>query len=930
MKSENRLFVPEDVVFTGVREEGRSFGKHLEFYVYSLNVSDLPRRVAISSFVHSTASAIFERTGVPAGAYVDNYPEFGIRERPFIIATAPLALSDSSIRVKAVDQIVPVEVYETGRKTTLVNLYFRGQRFAVQTLWSRILQQSMKSTEGFAYEYDVVHHGISVRIDKKLLRRHLPDWADKRVAQNALDVTDIDPDSLEKLRLKGCDFSLFEPQRYVDLDPRVGLDGTAYALTPVRTRMDCPSKLNLSFLKRGLSDALREWSRSYNRTKVYFRIEWQGRRLKPNSVHLETVIPQASEQDVQRARDFFTEQGLNLSPSIESLIEESMSEGLAVVRPHYLSEDYRRQVTFIVPLKIMIPIITQENMRLFSNLVSIEGGTKRLSQLYQTLTRFNSEATACFNHAVANAITNELHPILRWENGETIIRFIPGPVAYEADSDKRTTTSSFNIFALARPEVAVLNRETGMLEWIDAGKLYDVAVGKLSEEPIQILACPEKFEQRTQIALIYPEYRSNFRVKEVFAASRGPNICKGIMLGDFDYLDPDGSKRSWHKSPIKYIDQKMKQMYSFFGYDPSLVEVEDYKVDDLSIDEQGNPSGYIEQMRKALQHGVDLFVVFLPSSPVKHVRDRVYYATYAFSFEHGKPIMHYRPKTWKGFTELYGLAYSHLANMARRFGGEIFRVDTRGLWGRIKTSEKSESIKNPLCVYVDFGPWYGQNVGLITSTGADFSRTHCHITLQADNEGELFERIDKALKGLIEKGHHDFLLTMRDSYFRDVELKRINDVAGEVGIPTLPISTIKSGGLSAWKFRKRYAHGGLAITAPHGIGLSTPDDTIELFPHNIELEKMESGGLWRSIRLKKEQPYPATIRIDGTWIADLGMILASTAGYLTFPTRMKYPEFLRKADRLSELIQNSVFPTTATPADPKGGILTQFNANLID
>lgn len=291
--------------------------------------------------------------------------------------------------------------------------------------------------------------------------------------------------------------------------------------------------------------------------------------------------------------------------------------------------------------------------------------------------------------------------------------------------------------------------------------------------------------------------------------------------------------------------------------------------------------------------------------------------------------MHYRPKTWKGFTELYGLAYSHLANMARRFGGAIFKVDTQNLWGRIAVSDGAYSIKNPICIYVDFGPWYGHSVGLITSTRADFSRSHCHITLQAE-EGKLFERIDTALKGLIKKGGHDFLLTMRDGFFRETELKRIVDVADDIGIPTLPISTIKSGGLSAWKFRKLYAKRGLTVSAPYGIGLSTPEDAVELFPHNIALERMQSGGLWRSIRLKKETPYPATIRIDKGWIADLGMILASTAGYLPFPTRMKYPEFLRKADLLAELVQNDVFSVTTTPIDSRMGILKQFDASLID
>ena len=930
MKNETRSYSSEDVVFTGIREDGRSFGQHLEFFVYTLKADSLPRRVGVSSFAHSVANSIFEKTRIPTGAYVESYPRLGIKKTPFIIATAPLSIPNGEIEKRVVDQIVSVGIYETGQRTTLVNLYMRGQKFAIQTLWSRILQQAMKETHGFSYEYDVVHHGIMVKIDGELLEKYLPNWADDLTARNALDVSSVNKDAIQKLRLKNCDFSLFEPQRYVDLDPRVGSDGTAYALTPVRTRMECPSKLNLSFLSSGLSDALREWQRSYNRTKVFFRMEWQGRRLKPNAVHLETIIPKASEQDIEHAKNFLSDQGFKITPRIEQLIQESRVEGLAVVRPHYLSEDYRRGVTFVVPLRMLIPVITQENMRLFSKLVSVEAGTKRLSKIYWSLTRFDSDATACVNHAVANALTNELHPIIRWEKGEKTVNFIPGPMSFKAGLRKRRVFRGFDAFRLNLPNVAVLNRETGMLQWIDPQDLYYYAIGKKKfEEPLQILSRPEKFEDRVRVALIHPEYRSNYRIKRKLATSRGPNICKSIMLGDFDYLDPDGTRRRSKKSPIKFIEQRMAQMYSFFGYDPSKIEVVDYMVEDLTIDEEGMPCGYLDEMKKALRHGADLFIVFLPSSPSKWLRDRVYYGTYAFGFEHGKPVMHYRPKTWKGFTELYGLAYSHLANMARRFGGAIFKVDTQNLWGRIAVSDGAYSIKNPICIYVDFGPWYGHSVGLITSTRADFSRSHCHITLQAE-EGKLFERIDTALKGLIKKGGHDFLLTMRDGFFRETELKRIVDVADDIGIPTLPISTIKSGGLSAWKFRKRYVKRGLTVTAPYGIGLSTPEDAVELFPHNIALERMQSGGLWRSIRLKKETPYPATIRIDKGWIANLGMILASTAGYLPFPTRMKYPEFLRKADLLAELVQNGVFPATTTPIDSRMGILKQFDASLID
>jgi hypothetical protein len=923
----------DNVVFAGIREDGRSFGQHLKFLVYTLRVDGLPRRVEISSFVHSVANMLFEKTGVPTGAYVDYSPTLQASKTPYIISTAPLPIPSGEVRLRAVDHVVTAEIFETGLKATLINLYSLGHRFAVQTLWSRILQQSMRITPGFRYEYDVVHHGIKVRIDKHLLKKHLPDWADELVRRNALDVSDVSEDALSMLRLKNRDFCLFEPERYVDIDPRVGIDGTAYALTPVRTRMECPTELNLRFLKQGLPDAIKEWRRPYNFTKVYFRMEWQGRRLKPNSVHLESVLPKAGDVEVQLAKEFFTEQGFAITQQLDRLIDESREQELAIVRPHFLSEDYRKNVSYVVPLKVLVPIITQENMRLFSKLITLENtGTEKLSKIYQTLTKFNTEATACFNHAVANAITKELRPTLAWEDGQKLINFIPGPIVFKPSSEKHAFSGGFYAFGLTRPRVAVLNRETGMLEWVDPSGLYYFSIGELDfDEPLQILSKPDKFDQKMEVALVHPEYRTSYRqIKTELACSRGPNICEGIMNGDFKLLDPTGSRHRWNKSPLKFLDEKMPRMYSFFGYEPAGIKVEHYTVDDLGVDDQGVALGYINKMKDALRHGVDLFVIFLPNTPIKYIRDAVYYSTYAFAFQHGKPVMHYRAGTWKGFTELYGLAYSHLATMARRFGGEIFKVDAQELWGRIKKTDEPYSIQNPLCVYVDFAPWHGQSVGLITSTRADFSKTYCHITFPGTSQDDIFNNIETVLKDLLKKGHHDFLLTLRDSYLRETEIKRIEDVADEAGIPSLPISTIKGGGLSAWKFRKPYRRNGLTVTAPLGVGLSAPDDTVELFPHNIELERMVSGGLWRSIRLKKEQPYPATIRIDDMWIASLGMILASTAGYLPFPTRMKYPEFLVKAERLAELVENSVFQETVSPNDSRSGVLIQFNANLID
>ena len=221
-------------------------------------------------------------------------------------------------------------------------------------------------------------------------------------------------------------------------------------------------------------------------------------------------------------------------------------------------------------------------------------------------------------------------------------------------------------------------------------------------------------------------------------------------------------------------------------------------------------------------------------------------------------------------------------------------------------------------------------MGLITTAGADFSNSNCLVTLQADSDEDLFGRIDDTLSRIIKKGHHDLLLTMRDTGFRQVELMRTSDVAEETGIPTLAVSTTKSGGLSAWKFRKGYGRETMSVTAPYGTALLTPDDSVELFPHNTGLENEESGGLWRSIRLRKEQAYPATIRVDPDWIASLGLCLSSTADYMSDPSRTKYPSFLGRASKLTEFILNGVFADAPQKIDPNLSTILSFNSGQID
>lgn len=924
----------DDVIFTGIQETGKSFGHHLPFYVYALKADELPRSERASSLVHSVANKVFQNTGIPTSGYVENHPDINIHERPFLISTKRIALSGGTVPIRVNDTIVPVSVYETEHRTTALNLYLRGHQFAIQTLWSRILQDAIERTEGFGYEYDSFGKGIMVRVSRELIRDNLPAWADKGTREAAIESMRISKDALEKLSLNGLDCPLFEPERYVDLDPRVGMDGTAHALTLVRTKMSCPPQLNLWFLRNRLGDVMQEWSRHQNKLALQFRIQRGPIRLRPNSVHLEAILDRSTDQDVSDARAFFEDQGIRVTHDLERLIDESRRSGLARVRPHHLSGGYLRNETYTVPTKLLVPIVTLENWYLFSKIMRVKGGNERVTKIYQSLTKYNSETLACLNHAISNALASKLKPRLVWDGGSSTIDFIPGPLTLRNGTSDGGAVAGFQSLKVGPPKVAIRSRDTGALTWVSPKDLYEIAKGEARrDEHLEIISKPPQFEKRLKIAIIHPDFRSNSAVQTLLGGNRGPRICEAVITGDLDIIDPTRRRRSQeqgNKDPLKNSDRVLPAMYSFFGYDPKNVTVRTYKVEDKGLDATGKPTGYLEKMDEALRDGTDLFVVFLPSSGMRYLMDRVYYSTYGFAFKHSKQVLHYRPGTWKGRVETYALAYSFLAHVAKRFGGTMYSTNTSELWSRVRLPPEYETVRKPLSVYIDFAPWNGSSVGLITTASKDFSSSTCMLTLQADNQQDLFGRIDDTLTKIIKKEGYDLLLTLRDSGFRQAELMGVSDVAEQTGVPTLAVSTTRTGGLSGWKFRKGYSKDKLSVTAPYGTALLTPDDAVELFPHSTGLEYEESGGLWKSIRLRKEQAYPATIRVDPDWIAHLGLCMSSTADYMADPSQTKYPNLPAKAGKLKDFIINGVFSDVPQATDLSLGTIFSFESARID
>ena len=918
-----------DAVFTAIYEKGRTFGKQLTYYVYTIKNEELPARVSLASFVHKIANKLYVEHGVPAGGYAEN--DDG-RDVGYIVTTDRLELPNGEVSTLVGDKQYKVGIYETNRDVTLLNLYSRGHKFAIQSMWSRIIQSEINSKDGLKCDYS--QHGIYATIDREILQEYLPSWADDEVKELALEASSVPYDAFRKLRLSGTDITLFAPKRVIDLDPKVATDGTAYAITTLRTIMESPSDLNLHFLRESLEKASRLWDRSFNKHKIMFKIVWKGVRLRPNAVHFGHVIRDANEQDVQQAYRFFEDQGYTITEEVRKLIDESRSEGLAVFLPHYMSSEFRKSSNYVVPLRLAVPIITPENLHLYKDVVSLEYGFERLPKLYSAITKITTDVAACLINAMDNAFTAELHPVVRWEKGSIPVEFIYGPMTFSSKNENNQVFEGFRAERLPEKSVFILNKETGAPVPISPSLLYNFAKGeKDMDRPFTIYRSPERFKRKLVIGIVHPDFRSNIKIGNMLVGNRGPQICQGVLTGKFDLIDPRKRYESAlpsDKLSIKNIPSVLHSMYRFFDYTPDNVEVISLPVKDpRALDPNGSPKGYIEAMEKGMNQRVNCFVVFSPDVPSSYVRDRIYYGTYSFSFQNKIPVIHYRAKTWKAGVELYGLVYSVLAHMVKRFDGTVFKADVGDLWSSIIEGSAAGSFKNPLSVYVDFGPWDGYKVGLITATGSDFTESSCHVTLQAENDEELFGKIDDALKILVKKKQHDFLLTMRDSYFRSVELERMNDVAAELQIPTLPISTVKSGGVAGWKLRNAYrSKGKLRTSPPYGIYMTTPDDSVELFPHDIQLGT--DMGIWRSIRLKKEQPYPASVKVGRDWIAKLGMVLASTAEYLPFPSRMKYPKFLRAADKLAEMVNAGVFSTLTTPDDPLSGFYKSFSAGLID
>lgn len=160
--------------------------------------------------------------------------------------------------------------------------------------------------------------------------------------------------------------------------------------------------------------------------------------------------------------------------------------------------------------------------------------------------------------------------------------------------------------------------------------------------------------------------------------------------------------------------------------------------------------------------------------------------------------------------------------------------------------------------------------------------------------------LDGLLAQIVNDSDPDLLIVMRDSKFSSLEVRGLGLNYQKLKVPTLPIETLKSGGLSGYHLTHRGAGKRMNVGSPYGYAFYTPEMQVNVFSSSADIQQ----GLWNAIRFSvNPQPFPLDLDFDYQDVANLGYGLAKMGGYFADPAKTKYPDILARADKLVDLYQ---------------------------
>lgn len=782
------------------------------------------------------------------------------------------------------DTKVKVPFYETKYSETPLGLYHRNQRFAAQLVWTRVLVNAIKDVDGIEALFDPIA-GTVLRVDPDLLDKHMPDWADRTIRKAALQFWNIDS---RVFKLRGLDISVIDPKRYIDFDPKIGESGRGYALIPFKTRMLPPNDFTLNVIMSGVQKRLPTWLSRFNKNKLMFMIRVHGRRVKPRTAILEGIHSNPTEMQKQRALAFFEERGIILSNKEKEAIDNARV--LCELTPSSL--ETIRKSDFVPPWYVS-PILTPENYYLYKGVINFEkpGVLERFGKFYYTASAIPTKVKAALAHAACRCLSNELYPVLRCNGIELPVDFHEEPLIISPDEDTEITPIADFTFLVTNPVMIVLRHEEDGYKNVLIRDLEDIALGRGKYENQvglwHTFEAAEDLKRGIRIGIVSPK------------GYRAPHLIKATLDFDVNTLDPTNRRKN-PRSPIHKIEERLAALRKFFEISgPIWSEIYWLEETPARIEKGGTPTSYRDKMEEALRDGCNIIIVIMPSKykAPKIIRDIIYYWTYQFGYQHNVGIMHFRPDTWQVHLRFYALTFSLFAHLNRRLGGQTYILETDAV-------KLFRQYKNPRFVFVDLGRQDKSYVGLVTTADPNFYSSEIVLTHKARGLNDAVQNLSEVLAELVEK--NDLLLLYKDNNFQRIEERGYEIAYERMDVPILAVSVLKTGGLQGWKFWKYRSE--LRVKQPYGLALRMPNGSVEIFPHDVELRT----GLWSSIRFEKTREKPIDqLGVGDLDIANLAMLLASTAGYYIFPKTQKYPEFLAKADLATKLVQSNVFSVKA-------------------
>ncbi len=828
-----------------------------------------------------------------------------------IVSTLPIERTEVTFRHGDAEESATVEPVPLVHRP---NLWDLADRSALAAILSSALRREIEGHSAIEYRFGR-GEGMLTLSDPAILTPYCPTW-----------YTRSKPEELAALwrvphvpKLKKSGIPMFQPYRYIDLQPGVGLGGQPLLRFGFSTRMESNPDFTLSktLSMRG------DWSNVYDNPRFLFRIvppaSGQKSRIRIDSgTWIVRSISSRTMQDslhdgksaIQEFGSWLEAYGMVLSRGQEDLI----ANDVAVTAVRNVWED--EPETLVLPARCLSPIVDFGNAWFYRQFTDAN-----LEEAYAGLTHIITPAKAAMLETIAAYLSDTLRTQIQTTEGTRSVRFRMWQTHEESNRGKRGTSREARRMRLVGepvlfklPAPYALLRHNGVFAPID---LLELALPE-GEQPSPgvkkwtgIMAYVQ--QGGYQVYRAAPQMASGIRLAVVAPAQKtsGERPVVADMLPATFRFDADGilpaSQRLGPRAggkvhPLKNLKTRLEELRNFFEASPMQAFFQPVNGD------RGDPAAFEDAMGQALNAGADAFLVILPRGIPKWKQDRIYFSTHRFGFAESKPVLHFVEGSWKKDTTFYSMVFVTLAKLNTRFGGLNFKVDLG------KTVPLLADYPNVLIVAYDFGRSQKDYLGVITATDSATQEMVVRRTPEIGSVKEAMGSLEELLGNLVREYDPDLLVVLRDSKFSSMEARGLGLNYQRLGVTTLPIETLKNGGISGYHLTPRGRGKGLNVGSPYGYALYSPDMNVNVFSSAVEIHQ----GIWAAIRFAvNPQPFPLELDFDFEDVANLGFGLSKMGGYFSDPAKTKYPDILARADKLVELYKGGALAGISREVDAR-------------